>query len=204
MDLTDLNQFSTLLPLIVFVVVLLDSVPFMGLILPEELILTTAVIFAGSTINLVLIYLASAIAMFCGQTGIYLLSKKYGQKVITRFEIADSFVNRIADYLALASFVDQILIRLSSNSMFRITAACLTGINQVPLRQHLQYELVASTLKTAIFFAVGYLVSQNLDYSEAALEEILSRVGLAIFLVTIASLCLSYLIRKRLGNTSSA
>lgn len=196
--LNQISEYQVLIPLFVFFIILVDSVPFAGLILPEEILLITAVIFAESPQIVIFIFIASVCAMLIGQTAVYLLSKRYTEKVSEYFHIPKQFVAKVKKFEEQASFFDHILLRLSSTSLFRITAAFVTGLNQVSFRKHITYEVTASILKSAIFVTLGVLLGVN--SSDADIEFIASRIGLAIFIFTLISLAFSFVIKKKLNN----
>jgi len=193
-----INQYQNIIPIIVFVVVLMDSLPFAGLVLPEELILTLGFLFSDSIESKLLVFIASSSAMFIGQMSIFLLSRKYGKNLMIWFRIQPETIEKLNTFTKNASFFDHILLRLSSNSMFRITAAFLTGLNNTLVKTQVKYEAISSILKTSIFLAIPILIDDN--FNESQIESVLSRVALTIFAVTLVSLLISYLLKKRMNS----
>lgn len=196
-----LTLLETMFPFIVFFLTLLDSVPFVGLALPEEMILASIFLVSSTPLQYFTIWISSVLAMVIGQSIVFVLSKRYGYKLLNIFRFNETKIKKLEDFIDTANFRDHILLRISPNSMFRITAAFFTGFRDVDFRTHFKYEIVASTIKTSIYLVIG--LSLRAQVSEIDLSQLIARIGMVIFLITVVSLFLSYRLNLRINKGSS-
>jgi len=147
--------------LVIFLVAMLESVPFMGLIFPgESLLLVTGFISAQGLLDLDVLILTVAIAAALGSSISYEMGQRMGRPALTRygshFGLTDARIDKTV----------AIFVRHGGKAVFlsrfvglaRAIVPFLAGSSRMPYRQFLPYYILGAGLWSTAVILFGYFL----------------------------------------------
>lgn len=171
-----LELFDTYGYLIILLANFIDSLPFGGLIIPEEVVMAIVGFSANQGhSSILLLILFGTIGTLAGQIIVYFVSHKYGERLLQWMQVTKKRRGKLKKYIESQNVLG-ILIRTSST--FRAILGILSGMNRVDFKRFFMIELIISSAKSAVFVLLGYYFGRG----SAELEILLTRLSLLLLI----------------------
>lgn len=185
------NAFGTYGYLIVFLAILIDSLPFGGTIVPEEFILAFAgVSAANDTSRVVSFAILAAVAMLIGQVLVYFIGRRYGEKALDKLNVSQKRRDQMEVFILKNKLWFNLVARFSST--LRSVIGLLSGLHRIDFRQFLAYELAVIVVKVPFFLGLGYFFGVGSEQLDSLVEQITVMTGVVIGFSLLISIGVTY------------
>ncbi|MCB8952594.1 MAG: bifunctional DedA family/phosphatase PAP2 family protein [Ardenticatenales bacterium] len=162
-----------------------------GLPVPGETVLLIVAAFAShSTLSIEIVIAVGAVSAVAGDSIGYTLGRRHGPRVLRRLhgdgtgmEKSQAFFRRHGPKaLIVARFIPVI----------RVFTAVVAGINQMPTRLFILYDILGAIIWATVIGLLGYVFGNNLE----RLDHILQRIGWSLLLAVLVIAGSIWLIRR--------
>jgi membrane protein DedA with SNARE-associated domain len=182
------NLLKENLYLILSTTLILDSIPGVGFIIPDEVVMAL-VGFTLSELGLPLLpsVLVAGVSLVAGQLLMYSVGKRYNKKALKLAKANPETYKRVEKYMKKNDLLMNITLRLTST--IRSIFALLSGVRNYPIGKFLLFEILISFIKGGIYIEMGYLLAKNLT----DVDDLTSRLGVIVGVVVASSMFISFM-----------
>lgn len=186
-------------PYIILVISLvLDSIPILGVIIPDGIILAiVGFVLSETGRNPLEAVSIATIALVLTQLLMYLIGRKYKDPVKGFALRNKDAYNKIEEYMGKNDFLMNVSFRLTST--IHSTFALVSGIRDYPIFRFLLYEIPITFIRTGLYISAGYYVAKSLS----DIESVSSQIGSIFIWIVIGSIILSIITSRKILRSSS-
>ena len=175
--------------LIMFIISFLESIPFLGLLIPGQTLVALAGFAAHLKLfNLTTLIIVISFAAITGDCLTYYLGRRYGLKFLRRwgkyFFLKKKYIKKTQNLITHHLGKSLILGRL--HSFTRSFAPFLAGAHKAPFLKFLSFTIIGGVLWALLFTLIGYFIGESFRYFERYL-------GIAFLAVLLLVLCWNFM-----------
>src|SRR3989344_1375300 len=155
--------------IIMFFVAFLESIPFIGLIIPGQTLVAIAGFAAHAHVfQLHILIITLALAAMIGDGLSYILGRRYGLAFLRKwgkyFLFKEEYITKTEKIIR--SHLGKSLIIGRMHSLTRCFAPFLAGVHRAPLPQFILYTILGGALWAMVFVYIGYFIGESFRYFE--------------------------------------